>query len=479
MKKSWKIPCIIFLFFSCLISMGVDYHESWLKTLEDFPVLDMETRTFSIPPKIYIFSNEYGDGFEPYILRNPIYVQNNRALVSMEDLESILQNKKISFNWETQVISIQQMKRVYMAIDKSAYFEQEQLKPLPVAPRIKDGKVYLPLRFIMEKMGYCVNYNQSESEILLVSNDETQREIIPKEKIDLKKVEEEDNIIKKTNVLVYDEQSFLGIVEDQEENFFRLARIDEKGKIKTSQESILGPKFKIFSGEASSYYGQNSNNLYFLDLQRGLFTEFEIPKMLKQATFFGVDLGKYYAYNGNHIFSYEINSRVISKVLKVGSVEDLFIDNEKLYFNQDGNLRSYSLVNNKSKTIDTLSDTKMLDIFDVSYPYIYYFNYDRSVFVVYNELEGKNLLTIPFQENTKPNINITNNQYITVGDNQKLDLYEIIRKSHRSFDLVNLKEEINRGLISWYWDGSFLQGYWKYKIDLEQKIDDQVIRINL
>lgn len=479
MKRKWKVPYISICMIICLCLMGVQFEGAWTKTLDSLPVLGVETGEFYKVPKIYIFSFNQ-EKFKQVNVSLPLLVQNHRTLISLKDMNSLIQQEKIQYNEETKIVTIQQIKRTYMAIDKAAYLEQDTLKPTTTSPTIKDGEVYVPLRFCLEKLGYYVNFNSYDSEILVVPIDKVEEEIVAKDKIRINKLEEQDSDIENIDALSFYSRCLLGIGSNKETLEKRIVRLSETGEISKSEESFESTEQILFRGEdEGNFYLQGQSKIVHLDLKRGLHSEFDIPKLLEECTFFGFDRGKFYAYDGKEVFSYDPNSKKTSKIIQLGWSPHIYVDEGFLFFNQNGILQSYSIESKVYKEIDRMSNVNSLEILDVRYPNLYYYNHARAIFEIYNVEINTSALSLPMNQKRYPRITLNGNNYVTVGKKNSVDLYDIGAKRKSSFDLTNIKEELNRGSVTWYWDGSTVLGHWKYGIELEEHVKDQIIQLQL
>ena len=99
------------------------------------------------------------------------YIKDDRVLVP---LRKIMETMGVTINWdsENQIIGARRSsKDVYMKIGvKSAYINNEQV-PLDIAPEITNGSTFVPLRFIGESMCAEVGWDGQARSVTIKFND--------------------------------------------------------------------------------------------------------------------------------------------------------------------------------------------------------------------------------------------------------------------------------------------------------------------
>lgn len=479
MKKKWKIPYILACLSFCLISMGMEFEGAWAKVLESLPTLGVEGKEFDQVPKVKIFSIKEGD-FIPVLLENPLYKQNQKTLISLEDINALTQRKKVHFNEENNILTIQQIKRIYMAVNKAAYLEQNQLKPTDVAPIIKEGEVYVPLRFVLERLGYMVNFNPVDKEILVIPNLQNEEKIVAKDKIQIREIDQAQPWHDRIQVVSLCDGGLLATGQEPGGIKTRLLRIDPDGEILTSDQEFTSTNERFFGGNQEEIlYKQEALKLYSLDMKRGFIDDLDIPKKLVNTTFFAKEDGAFYSYDGRDLYSFNPSSKKIKKVHEDENIGDLFIHEGTLYGNKNGKLFKYELGTEEFEIIKDFSTKESLKIHKVAYPYIFYMDMKNHCFEVVSLETKEKKLILPFSEKYLPEVTITGNNYICIEKKNSLFLHDLGSGKSMYLDLANIKEELNRGNVSWYWGGGPVLGHWKYKIELEERVNDQIIELQI
>ena len=114
-------------------------------------------------------------------------MQNNRTLVP---IRSIMEraNLTVDYNGETKTVTATRDDlAITMTIDNPAATVtqggESRTITMDVAPTIKDGRTYVPVRFIIECLHINVNWNALASEVVLIDPDEWKSEIEDKAKM--------------------------------------------------------------------------------------------------------------------------------------------------------------------------------------------------------------------------------------------------------------------------------------------------------
>jgi hypothetical protein len=97
---------------------------------------------------------------------NAPFIESDRILVPVRELGDSL-GYEVNWNPPTTVTMTTADKNISMDIGKKQYSLNGQGKEMDIAPIIKDGVTYVPIRFITEALGYEISYNPEIGEVFL------------------------------------------------------------------------------------------------------------------------------------------------------------------------------------------------------------------------------------------------------------------------------------------------------------------------
>ncbi|OWZ84643.1 copper amine oxidase N-terminal domain-containing protein [Natranaerobius trueperi] len=109
------------------------------------------------------------EGGELAFLENPPVIQDGRTLVPLQE---IMENLEDSVHWnpKTKEIIIKREANVLLYLGEYEAEINGEIFKLDVPPQIIDDKIMVPLRFISEKLGLIVNYDDDGRKITISVN---------------------------------------------------------------------------------------------------------------------------------------------------------------------------------------------------------------------------------------------------------------------------------------------------------------------
>lgn len=121
--------------------------------------------------KLLIGTNIAETSFGKLELDAPTYIKKGYTFVPLRFFTELL-DCEISFEPIFQIITIYDPygKRIVMQVGNRTVTVDEEKKFLPIPPEIKNGRTFVPLRFVAEEFSFQVNYVKKDNIIIMVYN---------------------------------------------------------------------------------------------------------------------------------------------------------------------------------------------------------------------------------------------------------------------------------------------------------------------
>lgn len=121
--------------------------------------------------KLFIGTNVAETSFGKVTLDAPIYIKNGYTFVPLRFFAEIL-DCEINFEPIFQIITITDPygKKIVMQVGNNTVTVNEEKTSLPVPPEIKNGRTFVPLRFIAEEFSFQLNYVKKDNAVIMVYN---------------------------------------------------------------------------------------------------------------------------------------------------------------------------------------------------------------------------------------------------------------------------------------------------------------------
>lgn len=105
--------------------------------------------------------------FQPVMMEHPAYIDNNCTLVPFRFLADSL-GARVAWNPDTRQAKLRLAeKQAIVCVGSKTAYSQDKLTNLDVEPKIVDGCLYVPLRFMTESLGAYVNFESKTNSITI------------------------------------------------------------------------------------------------------------------------------------------------------------------------------------------------------------------------------------------------------------------------------------------------------------------------
>ena len=121
--------------------------------------------------KLFIGTNIAETSFGKFVLDAPIYIKGGYTFVPLRFFAELL-TCEISFEPIFQIITITDPygKKIVMQVGNRTVTINEDKTSLPASPEIKNGRTFVPLRFIAEEFSFQVNYVKEDNTVIMIYN---------------------------------------------------------------------------------------------------------------------------------------------------------------------------------------------------------------------------------------------------------------------------------------------------------------------
>ncbi|MDO5301857.1 MAG: copper amine oxidase N-terminal domain-containing protein [Tissierellia bacterium] len=427
---------------------------------------------FQEAPKVYLAQEAIQGSYRQVKLRRPLRAVHGRAMISFEDLEALVDEGKLVWDEATGVVSIQQLNRLFMAVDRNAYLENGRRMPLSEFPTMIGGDLYLPLRFTLEKMGYSVHYGGA-NEILVVAPHGQEGRIIAASKFKISSIPREVRFHGELSLVAVEDGIIygLGTAAPQEEVLFRF-----QGERVQQSKSVSTREWDYFHREQGKLYFTTEDQMEILDIHRGIISIWDLPQML---------MGGRVVYGDRDFAILEKEHSIYRMSLPPGRVEkmghfplsdDVAFSGNNLYQSVGGNLIKITGRGSRkvSKKVVSFPTGRGNILWSQGEDMVLY-EEDRGVLqllhtptdtVIFSQLlstEGESAVT--FQ-----------GRYLTVGCGNKVYEFDSLSRESKIFDLSNISGSLEEGEVLWFSQDSEVVGYWRSTASGQDAIRDRIIR---
>ncbi|MDD7363012.1 MAG: stalk domain-containing protein [Peptoniphilus sp.] len=386
----------------------------------------------------------------PVELKHPLRVASGNYFLALSDLQAIVGKDKVTYSRADQIVTIHQINRVQMALDRPAYVKQSGRAKSDVYPTYADGILYVPMRFMLEEMGYTVNAS-GEGHSIVISPDRAGRKVVALRQIDVDGITPYRDGTMATKIFDVNGADFLAWGEKVPGNLATVYRIGPEGKIRYTRQLALEEP-RGYDARTKTAVAMDPFNVYLYRMSTGAVETIPRPYSMKDALDVRSDGDILYFKTPEGIFSYDPNDKSLKKDID-RAVDRYEVSNGRIACLKEGALSVSDARGTwflpESGDLDFILDDAVLVVDDL----------DLGLCRVY-DLESRRRLTTAFYDRDKPHsLRLVSGRYLALGQENTVRLVDILSNAADDLDLINIEPAIDERRVEWFWNGNVLRGY--------------------
>lgn len=392
-----------------------------------------------------------GEDKEPRAVQTEFPLRNmaGSAMIALEDLQAVAGQKRVHFDPEKEILYLNQINRVAMSVDRPVYTKQSNRALVSVYPTYVDGTLYVPLRFLLEEMGYTVNYAAEKNTILIVPPRKA-TSVVPLRQIAVAGIEPYREGRMLTEIYDLEGSTILARGDKVPGGLASLFRITEEGNILYSP-LCADPVPEDYDAETNTAAAIDGDAIVLYDLLRGKKRTIAIPSMLVGAKQMRIDGDTLYFLTDDGIYSFRESSRAVRRVFD-GEADSFDVGGGRILYSRGG--RSGLFQGDGAWLLPETGGEYVLDA-----PYILSDDTALGIVKVYDMNTRKLISAIPYEQGAVHSVRITGGRYLAVGRGTKVILRDLAGEGKHNLDLLNIAPAVRGRKVIWQWNGNLLKGY--------------------
>lgn len=383
-------------------------------------------------------------------LTHPLYRTQGRYMIALSDLKKIVGKDTVSYSEKDRIVTVHQMNRLQMAVDRPVYIRQSDRSTIEVYPTFKGDILYVPMRFFLESMGYTVNFDGAIETVLVARENEMPR-IVPLRQIEVDAASPYRDGRMKTAVYDLDGGDFIAWGEKVPGGLGSFFRIDEGSRIAyASRLALVAPEdYEARSGRA---VGIDAHTVYLYRAFKGGMKRIDRAVFPRDARDLKLDENRLYFKAEEGLFALSIADETLIKCLD-GPVKDYAVDrgtvawttDDALYVEKDGERIEIPVAGE----VDFLLGESCIVVDEKA----------KGLVHIY-DIGARSPRMTTFYDQSKPlDLRLTERRYVSIAQGEDLRLIDIASNITHRLDLINIEPTIQGRRIAWFWNGGILRGY--------------------
>ena len=387
----------------------------------------------------------------PFYYTHPLKKVNGQWAMAYRDLLHLVGEKRISYLPDEGIITINQIDRIYMAVDRAAVIGQSVSTEARAYPTLVDDVLYVPLFFCLEHMGYTTNLTDDGSGLLIVPPPEKVK-VVPERAVKVGSIRPYRDGTMDTTVLDMNGTELLGWGEKVPRGMGSLFHLNEKQTVDFVGDLALdGPE--DYDEKTKSALATDGHRIYVYPLDKGSREIFVKPYAMREAKKFCYDEGGIYFQRVDGIDVFYPKTKTLKRVVN-RAVEDFDVQGGRVLFKADGQL----FLQDKGglpRSIEAKSGAS----FKLSDSYIVLDDGELGLVSILSADDLKVLCSLTYDAGKNHSVKLMNDRYLALGQGNTLKLKDLDSGTHRVLDMVNIEDTLRGRRVLWLYNGNIVKGY--------------------
>ena len=444
-RKLLIAVCLLALLFTTA-ALPIESAEVYFDGVEEKP-LELSEPLWDFSVDLYL-SPKKGRGAA--YLKHPPRKTLGGYMIALEDLQSIVGKDKITYDEEQKILTVNKMNRVQMGLDRPVYIKQSERQAIDLYPTYCDHTLYVPLRFLLEELGYKVNFTESGGRVLIIEPEKKEK-IVPLRQIEVDSLSPYVDGRMETKLLDLSGEDLIGWGEKVPEGMGSFFSVLNDGKLQYRRNLFLEAPRDYDPGTKAAVV-MDKFNVYRYNMEKGSVKKDAIPYSMRRAKDVKLDGDQIYFKTTDGIYSFDSESKDLARVLN-RAVEDFKVSSGRVAFISDGFLSVHE------KDGGWLLPEGTASRYILSDSYLLVDDEEIGLVKIYNLESRKIAFTLAYNSDKDHSLRLVGERYVAIGQGNKVQLLDMNSETLRHLDLINIEPTIRDRRIDWFWNGNSLRGY--------------------
>ena len=387
----------------------------------------------------------------PVYYTHPLKMVNGRWAIAYRDLVHLVGEKRISYLSDEGIITMNQIDRIYMAVDRAAVIGGSGPTEVRAYPTIVDDELYVPLFFCLEHMGYTANLTDDGSALLIVPPPDKVK-VVPERAVKVGSIHPYRDGTMATTVLDMNGMDLWAWGEKVPRGMGSFLRLNEKQTADFVGDLAL---------ESPLDYDENSKcalaaddyRIYIYPLDKGRRQIYAMPYAMREAKRFRYDEGGIYFQRDDGIYVFYPKTKTLKRVVD-RAVEDFDVQGGRVLFKAEGQL----FLQEKDGLLRSIEARSGVS-FKLSNSYILLDDEELGLVSILSVEDLKVVHSLAYGAGKSHSVKLMNDRYLALGQGNLLKLKDLDSDTHHVLDMVNIDDTLKGRRVLWLYNGNIVKGY--------------------
>lgn len=391
------------------------------------------------------------DQVVPVYYTHPLKMVNGEWAMAYRDLVHLVGEKRISYLPDEEIITINQIDRIYMAVDRAAVIGGSGPTEVRAYPTYIDDVLYVPLFFCLEHMGYTANLTDDGSALLIVPPPDKVK-VVPERAVKVGSIHPYRDGTMATTVLDMNGMDLWAWGEKVPRgmgSFFRLNEKQTAGFI--GDLAFESPQ--DYDEKSKCALAVDGNRTFIYPLDKGRRRIYPMPYAMNEAKKFRYDEGGIYFQKDDGIYVFYPKTKTLKRVVD-GAAEDFDVQGGRVLFKSEGQLYLQD-ADGLPRSIDTRSGVR----FKLSDSYVLLDDEEMGLVSILSAEDLKTVHSLAYRAGKSHSVKLMNDRYLALGQGNLLKLKDLDSDTHDVLDMVNIDDTLKGRRVLWLYNGNIVKGY--------------------
>ena len=444
-KALWALGVFLALFLVAAKSYSPEPH-----FFREIKKAKPEVTSPEIVPEILRFEPAE-DQVAPVYYTHPLKMVNGEWAMAYRDLVHLVGEKRISYLPEEEIITINQIDRIYMAVDRAAVVGQSGPTEVRAYPTHVGDVLYVPLFLCLEQMGYTTNLTDDGSTLLIVPPPEKVK-VVPERAVKVGSIHPYRDGTMATTVFDMSGTELWGWGEKVPRGMGSLFHLNEKQTMSFIGGLALESP-QDYDEKSKRALATDGARIYIYPLDKGRRRIFSMPYAMGEAKRLRYDEGGIYFQKNDGIYVFYPKTKTLKRIVD-RAVEDFDVQEGRVLFRAEGQLFLQD-ADGLPRSIDGRSGVS----FKLSDSYIVLDDEELGLVNILSTEDLKVLCSLTYHAGKSHSVKLMNDRYLAIGQGNLLKLKDLDSDTHHVLDMVNIDDTLKGRRVLWLYNGNIVKGY--------------------
>lgn len=442
-----KVLCVLCFFLAFLLAGAKPY------ALEERFFRDIQSKKPAVETPVEgveILKFHPSKGATAVYYTYPIKKINGAWAMAYKDIVRLVGDKRIDYLPGEKIITINQINRVYMAVDKAAVIRRSGQSEAEAYPTFKGDVLYVPLVFSLKEMGYTVNLSDDGSRMLIVEPKEKAK-VVPERSVKVGSIAPYRDGTMATELFDVNGTRLMGWGEKVPGGMGSFFYINEKQTLRyTGDLALEAPS--DYDEEAKAALAVDGQQIMIYSLEKGTRKIYPVPYAMEGAKNFRYDRGRVYFQKFGGIYAYEPKTKVLKRVVD-GDLDEFDVQNGRVVYRLGGELFLHE-EDREERPLDSRAETV-----ELSASYLLLDDRDLGLVTVIDGDSLKVKASMAYDKSKDCSVKLMGDRYLALGQGSRISLKDLDSDMAYYLDMVNIEDTLKGRRVLWLYNGNVLKGY--------------------